>query len=64
MQQENTYELVSALFIKLLALVYFIAFASLSSQIVALAGQDGILPLTHLLENATTEFGWKRYLAF
>jgi hypothetical protein len=64
MQQENTYELVSALFIKLLALVYFIAFASLSSQIVALAGQDGILPLTHLLENATIEFGWKRYLAY
>ena len=55
MQQENTYELVSALFIKLLAVVYFIAFASLSGQIVALAGQDGILPLTELLgqvENA------------
>ena len=41
MQQESTYELVSALFIKLLAVVYFIAFASLSGQIVALAGQDG-----------------------
>ena len=64
MQQENTYELVSALFIKLLAVVYFIAFASLSGQIVALAGQDGILPLTEFLEQATNELGWKRFLAF
>lgn len=64
MQQENTYELVSALFIKLLALVYFIAFASLSGQIVGLIGQDGILPVTDLLEYGTTHFGWKRYLAY
>lgn len=64
MQQENTYELISALFIKLLALVYFIAFASLSSQIVALVGQDGILPVTDLLEYASTQFGWKRFLAY
>ena len=64
MQQENTYELVSALFIKLLALIYFIAFASFSSQIIALAGQDGILPLVDLLEQADTRFGWKRFLAF
>jgi len=64
MQQENTYELVSALFIKLLAVVYFIAFASLSGQIIALAGQDGILPFTNLLEQASNELGWKRFLAF
>ncbi len=64
MQQENTYELVSALFIKLLALVYFIAFASLSGQIIALAGQSGILPVTELLEHASAQFGWKRFLAY
>ncbi len=64
MQQENTYELVSALFIKLLALVYFVAFASLSGQIIALIGQDGILPVTELLEYATDQFGWKRFLAY
>ena len=52
MQQENTYALVSALFIKLLALIYFIAFASFSSRIVALAGQDGILTVVDLLELA------------
>jgi hypothetical protein len=64
MQQENTYELVSALFIKLLAVVYFIAFASLSGQIIALAGQEGILPFTDLLQQASNELGWKRFLAF
>jgi hypothetical protein len=64
MQQENTYELVSALFIKLLALVYLAAFASFSSQIVALAGQEGILPVSDLLENAETQFGGMRFLAF
>ena len=64
MQQENTYELVSALFIKLLALVYFIAFASFSSQITALVGEQGILPVTDLLAQATDRFGWKRFLAF
>ncbi len=64
MQQENTYELISALFIKLLALVYFIAFASLSGQIVALVGQDSILPVTDLLEYASNQFGWKRFLAY
>ena len=64
MQQENTYELVSALFIKLLAVVYFVAFASFSSQITALVGEYGILPVTDLLDQATTEFGWKRFIAF
>ena len=64
MQQENTYELVSALFIKLLALTYFVAFASFSGQVVALVGQDGILPLADLLEQADTKFGWMRFLAF
>ncbi len=64
MQQENTYELISALFVKLLAVVYFIAFASLSSQIVALAGQDGILPVTEMLEQATDRLGWMRFLAY
>ena len=64
MQQENTYDLVSALFIKLLAVIYFVAFASFSSQITALVGQYGILPVTELLDNATAEFGWKRLIAF
>jgi len=64
MQQENTYQLVSALFIKLLALVYFIAFASFSSQVLALVGEHGILPVTDLLDQAETKFGWMRFLAF
>ena len=64
MQQENTYELVSALFIKLLAVVYFIAFASLSGQIVGLVGHNGILPVTDLMAYGTEHFGWKRFLAY
>ena len=64
MQQENTYELVAALFIKLLALVYFIAFASFSGQVTGLVGENGILPFTELLEHAGNELGWKRFLAF
>ncbi len=64
MQQESTYELVSAVFIKLLAVVYFIAFASLSGQIVALAGHDGILPITEMLQQANIQLDWTRFLAY
>ena len=64
MQQESSYELVSAVFIKLLAVVYFIAFASLSGQIVALAGHDGILPITEMLQQANIQLDWTRFLAY
>ena len=64
MQQENTYALVSALFIKLLALVYFIAFASFSGQVTGLVGANGILPVTDLLAHASNELGWMRFLAY
>jgi hypothetical protein len=43
MQDENTYEPVSAFTIKLLALVYFIVFASMPGKIIILISQDGIL---------------------
>ena len=62
--QENGYVLVSALFLKLLALIYFIAFASLSGQIVGLAGADGIQPLHILFENATHAYGAQRFLIY
>ena len=61
---ENGYVLVSALFLKLLALIYFIAFASLSGQIVGLAGADGIQPLHILFENATHAYGAQRFLIY
>jgi len=45
----DNYQLTSGLFLKLLALVYFAAFFSLSVQINGLVGADGILPFTELL---------------
>lgn len=60
----SSYVLITALFVRLLALVYFVAFASLSGQITALAGADGILPVTHLLDYASATYGWKKYLIF
>lgn len=49
---ENSYSVSSFIFIKLLAIVYFIAFYSLSSQIIPLIGENGILPLKEYLQNA------------
>ena len=63
-EPDNTYIIVSALFTRLLALVYFAAFASLSGQIVALAGPDGILPLGNLLEQTSQQRGWEKYFIY
>ena len=62
--QKNGYALVCALFLKLLALLYFVAFASLSGQIIGLAGADGIQPLHLLLERATEAYGAQRFLIY
>ena len=63
-EPDNTYIIVSALFTRLLALVYFAAFASLSGQITALAGPDGILPLENLFEQASQKHGWEKYFIY
>ena len=55
------YELVSALFIRLLGIIYLIAFASLLVQIQGLVGSQGILPVGDLLAYVTTEVGNARY---
>ena len=47
---DNQYALVSRIFIRVLALIYFAAFASLAVQIDGLAGPNGILPLQALLD--------------
>ncbi len=46
----DNYQLTSALFIKLLALIYFAAFSSLAVQITGLVGVNGILPFNELLD--------------
>ncbi len=55
------YRLVSALFLRLLALIYLAAFVSLGLQISGLAGPGGILPLEQHLEFVEQRFGWQGY---
>lgn len=57
------YRLVSGLFLRLLALIYLVAFASLAGQIVGLAGTDGILPVADKLDLVTAEAGTGRFFA-
>ncbi len=59
---EDNYQLASALFIKLLALVYFAAFISLSSQITGLVGVNGILPFAELLDQLYQKHGMLAWL--
>ena len=63
-QGENSYYLVSALFLRLLAAIYFIAFYTLTFQITGLAGEDGILPLSPWLDYLLNEEGWAAFLNF
>jgi hypothetical protein len=53
--------LVSWLFLRLLALIYLVAFASLSTQIAGLAGPEGILPAGEYLAEARLELGAAAY---
>ena len=56
-EQSNGYELVAALFLRLLALIFLSAFISLSSQIEGLAGSQGILPISYALEGHLQHWG-------
>lgn len=60
-QLSEEHQVCSWLFIKLLAVIYFIAFLSLAVQITGLAGPNGILPLDELLQHAYQQYG---YVAF
>ncbi len=61
---ENSYRLVTALFLRLLAIIYFIAFYTLTFQITGLAGEDGILPLSPWLDYLLNDLGWSALLHF
>jgi lipase maturation factor 1 len=50
LHKADNYDVVSGLFIKLLALIYFAAFLSLAVQITGLVGVNGILPFNELLD--------------
>ena len=55
------YRLISGLFLRLLALIYLVAFTSIGIQIVGLAGSDGILPFANELQRAEQAQGLERY---
>ena len=55
------YELVASLFLRLLGVIYLIAFASLLIQVQGLVGDQGILPVADLLAHVTNEAGSERY---
>lgn len=57
-----SYNFSTYLFLKLLAVIYLVAFYSLSSQIIGLVGYDGILPVEGYLENAKLGLGDFYYL--
>ncbi len=61
---ENSYRLISALFLRLLAVIYFIAFFSLAPQITGLVGEHGILPLSPWLDFLLVDLGWSAFLHF
>jgi hypothetical protein len=59
--QQTEYRLISALFLRLLALIYLVAFVSIAMQIVGLVGSDGILPFVDELRRAEQDQGLQRY---
>ena len=52
------------LFLRLLGIVYLIAFASLGVQMTGLVGSRGILPIGELLSRARAEYGVEAFHAF
>ena len=58
------YRLSRWLFLRLLALVYLIAFASLAPQILGLVGEDGLLPAADYLDRAGEFYGAGAYYEF
>ena len=59
--EPTNYKLTSWVFLRLLGLIYFTAFASLAVQISGLIGADGILPLNNYLEQVKAQLGSKAY---
>ena len=63
-RQPADYHLVSWLFLRLLAILYFSAFASMAVQIEGLIGADGILPIAEKLAAIDQALGSEKYWVF
>ncbi len=59
-----SYRRIRWLFLRLLGLIYFIAFVSLGTQIIGLVGSTGILPAENFLQSVENNFGSERYWLF
>src|SRR5947209_19207489 len=59
-----TYVLSRWLFLRLLGVVYFVAFVSLALQITGLVGDHGILPVGEFLRQAHATYGSGAYRLF
>ncbi|MCH8242266.1 MAG: lipase maturation factor family protein, partial [Planctomycetes bacterium] len=58
----STYHLTRWLFLRLLGVIYLIAFASLAVQILGLVGSNGILPVAPYLDRVYNRLGSEAYL--
>jgi hypothetical protein len=64
LRADDRYRLSCWLFLRGLALIYFIAFLSLAVQITGLAGPSGILPFYETLSYTHVQHGWLAWLRF
>ena len=63
-QPAGEHQATAWLFLKLLSLIYFVAFLSLFGEITGLVGTQGILPVEAMLENAANQLGHSAWLYF
>lgn len=61
-KNDSAYHLVTALFLRLLGVIYLIAFVSIGPQIEGLVGSQGILPFSQELAYLKTLPGFEQYL--
>jgi hypothetical protein len=64
LQPDSEHQLISRLFLRSLAVIYLIAFASLATQITGLVGEQGILPLTEHYLRASQHLGERAWWWF
>src|SRR6202011_604015 len=55
------YEFIEWLFVRALAVIYFVAFVSFGTQVRGLIGSRGILPIGGYLQAVSQSFGVSRY---
>jgi len=59
--EDSTYRISSWLFLRIVGLIFFIAFVSLWTQVHGLIGASGITPVPELIERASARFGIERF---